>query len=257
MPAEHGGWGLTLEPGILGVLLAPSAASVLLAVAAVLAFLLRTPLRLVLLPRLRPGDRHSTKMGRARQALATRVTIVELVALGCALAGTAVLTEDPSWLWPLVLALPLFAVAFLFDLRASSRHLVAEVVGSAAVAAVAAMGTLAGGGAAALALGAWLVLTARVLSSIPHVRAQVRRIHGREAETVPGLVGDLAALGTATLAVLLEPALLLGALGIVGLVALQRITLARPPRPARVLGIRQMILGFAVVGLTALGVGLA
>ena len=26
MPAEHGGWGLTLEPGILGVLLAPSLA---------------------------------------------------------------------------------------------------------------------------------------------------------------------------------------------------------------------------------------
>jgi len=33
----------------------------------------------------------------------------------------------------------------------------------------------------------------------------------------------------------------------------QRITLARPPRPAKILGVRQMILGFTVVGATALG----
>jgi len=31
----------------------------------------------------------------------------------------------------------------------------------------------------------------------------------------------------------------------------QRITLARPPRPAKVLGLRQMVLGFGVVGATA------
>ena len=55
-------------------------------------------------------------------------------------------------------------------------------------------------------------------------------------------------------ALLLEPSLILGALAIVGLVVLQRVTLVRPPRPAKTLGLRQMVLGFAVVGATAVGV---
>jgi hypothetical protein len=253
LPTEHGGWGLTLEPGILGVLLAPSAAGVLLAGAAMLAFLVRTPLRLVLRHQLRPGERTSTELGSARRQLASQVAIVELLAIGFALAGTALVAEDPNWMWPLVVAMPMFAIAFLFDLRASSRHLVPEIVGSVAVAAVAAMGTLAGGGSGAMALGAWLILSARVLSSIPHVRAQVRRIHGREAPPWAGIIGDLAALGTAAVAVVLEPSLLVGAIAIGGLVVVQRITLARPPRPAKILGVRQMALGFAVVGATAIG----
>lgn len=70
---------------------------------------------------------------------------------------------------------------------------------------------------------------------------------------MPTLLGDLAALVTAALAVVLEPALLLGGLAIVGLVVIQRVTLARPPRPAKILGVRQMVLGFAVVGVTAIG----
>ena len=39
----------------------------------------------------------------------------------------------------------------------------------------------------------------------------------------------------------------------VGLVVIQRVTLVRPPRPARVLGVRQMVLGFGVVAATAAG----
>ena len=258
MPAEHGGWGLTLEPGILGVLLAPSAAGVLLAVGAVLAFLLRTPLRLVLLRQLRPGERApTTEVGQARKQLASQVAIAELVAIGFALAGAAILARDSNWIWPLVVAMPMFAIAFVYDLRSSSRHIVAEVIGSVAVASVAAMGTLAGGGSGALALGAWLILGARVFSSIPHVRAQIQRIHGREPASRPGIIGDLAAVWTAALAVLLEPSLTFGAAAIVVLVVVQRITLARPPRPAKVLGVRQMILGFAVVGATALGAWLS
>jgi hypothetical protein len=254
VPAEHGGWGLTLEPGTLGVLLAPSIAGVLLGVAALLAFLLRTPLRLILLRRLRSGERMTTEAGQARQRLATRVAMVEVLAIGLALAGTAVLAEDPDWIWPLALALPMFVIATYFDLRSESRHIVPQIAGSVAVAAVAAMGTLAGGGTGALALGAWLILSARVFSSIPHVRDQIRRIHGRDVVPRPGIIGDLAAIWTAALAVLLESSLALGAAAIVGLVVVQRVTLAQPPRPAKVLGVRQMVLGLAVVGVTTVGV---
>ena len=195
----------------------------------------------------------TTEVGRARVRLATRVAIVELLAIGLILVGAAILAEDPSWIWPLVIAGPMFAVAFLYDLRSQSRDIVPEVVGSVALAAVAAMGTLAGGGSGALALGAWLILSARVFSSIPHVRAQVRRVHEREVAHMPGLVGDLAAVITALVAVWLERSLVLGAASILGLVVVQRITLARPPRPVKVLGARQMVLGFSVVGATAIG----
>ena len=253
MPAEHGGWGLTLEPGILGVLLAPSVAGILLGLAALLSFLLRTPVRLVLLRHLRAGDRAPSGIGRERTRLATRVAAFELAGLIAALVTAAVVADDLSWLGPLMVAAPLFAVAFWFDLRSESRHLVAEIVGSVAVAGVAAMGALAGGATWALAVGAWLILAARVLSSIPQVRAQVLRIHSREAPALPTLLGDLAALVTAVVAVVIEPALLLGGLAIVGLVVVQRVTLVRPPRPAKVLGVRQMILGFTVVGVTAIG----
>ena len=61
------------------------------------------------------------------------------------------------------------------------------------------------------------------------------------------------ALLAAGSAVVLDAELLLGALAIVGLVIVQRITLWRPPRPARILGVRQMALGFSVVGATAAG----
>ena len=256
LPAEHGGWGLTLEPGILGVLLAPSPAGVLLGVAALLAFLVRTPLRLVLVGWHRPTDRAPTFMGVARTQLATRVAAAELVAIALAVAAAAILAENPLWWLPMAVAAPLFALALWFDMRSLSRNLVPEIVGSVAIAGVAAMGALAGGASWQLAVGAWIILGARILSSIPHVRAQVLRIHGREAQARPIILGDLAALSTALAAVLLEPTLVLGAASIGVLVAVQRVTLVRPPRPARVLGVRQMILGFGVVAATAMGVWL-
>jgi hypothetical protein len=253
MPAEHGGWGLTLEPGILGVLLAPSLASLLLGLAALLAFLVRTPLRLVLIGRRRGSDRSRTAIGLERARLATRVAAVELALIGGAVVATALLAADPMWWLPLVIAVPLFAIALWFDMRSLSRHLIPEIVGSLAVAGVAAMGALAGGAEWPLAIGAWIILAARIFSSIPHVRAQVLRIHGGIAPAMPTLIGDLAAIGAAVVAVLLEPALIVGAVSIVVLVIVQRITLTRSPRPAKILGVRQMILGFGVVGATAIG----
>jgi hypothetical protein len=255
MPAEHGGWGLTLEPGILGVLAAPSLAGLLLGLAALLVFLARTPLRLVLIGR-HHRDRGRSTLSLQRTQLATRVGAVELVAAGIAVIAAALLASDPLWWLPAVVATPLFVIALWFDMRSLSRHLIPEIVGSVAVASVASMGALAGGASMALAMGLWLTLGARIFSSIPHVRAQIRRLRGKPAPATPALVGDAAALVTAVIAVLLDPSLILGAFAIAGLVVIQRITLSRPPRPAKILGIRQMILGFTVVGMTALGVWL-
>jgi hypothetical protein len=255
LPAEHGGWGLTLEPGLLGFLVAPSAAGLLLGVAALLAFLVRTPLRLVLIGQRRERQQrlpHSAA-GTERQRLARRVALVELVGLTAAILLAGGLATDSWWWLPGLIAAPLFAIALGYDIRSRSRDLAPQIVGALALASVAPMSALAGGAGWPLALGAWLILGARILTSIPHVRAQVLRIHGRPAPPIPSIVGDAAALLVACAAILLDASLLLGALAIIGLILIQRITLVRPPRPARTLGVRQMVLGFAVVGVTALG----
>jgi len=144
-------------------------------------------------------------------------------------------------------------LALWFDRRSLSRHVLPQIAGSVAIAGVAAMGALAGGATWPIALGAWVILAGRVFSSIPHVRRQVLRLHGQPTPPLPSVVGDLAAIGAAIVATWVEPALMAGSLALVGLVIIQRATLRRPPRPARVLGLRQMILGFGVVGATAVG----
>lgn len=255
MPAEHGGWGLTLEPGLLGVLVAPSLAGVLLGVGALLAFLVRTPLRLLLIGRRRGRsvDVPPSGVARQRDRLARRIALLELAGLALAVLAALLLSAESAWWLPGLLAAPLFGVALWYDRRSQSRHLVPEVVGALAIASVAAMGARAGGAHWALATGIWLILGARIISSIPHVRAQVLRIHGHAPPARSTLVGDAAALVVAAVAVLVESTLVLGAAAIVGLVVLQRVTLVRPPRPARVLGVRQMLLGFGVVAATAVG----
>jgi hypothetical protein len=59
IPSEHGGWGLTLEPVLLGLLIAPSVGGLALGIAAFGAFLVRTPLKLVFVDR-----RHPRWLGR-------------------------------------------------------------------------------------------------------------------------------------------------------------------------------------------------
>src|SRR4051812_40820253 len=72
IPSEHGGWGLTLEPALLGLFVAPTLAGLAAAAAALLAFLARTPLKLVLV------DRHRHRQ-LARTRAAARAAAVELV----------------------------------------------------------------------------------------------------------------------------------------------------------------------------------
>jgi hypothetical protein len=101
------------------------------------------------------------------------------------------------------------------------------------------------------------VLAARSTASIPDVRAQIARLHGRGRDA-PGLaVADEASLGIAVVAALVEPAVVVGALGIAALVALQVAWRRRPSVRAVVVGTRQLLAGLGVVAATALGAGLA
>jgi len=246
MPSEHGGWGLTLEPGVLGLLVAPGLAGICLALAALLAFLARTPLKLALVDR-RRGRR------LPRTVLARRVATVELLALAL-LVGAALATAAAPFWAPAVVAAPLVATESWFDVRSKSRRLVPELAGAAGVCSVAAMIVLADGDSARLAAGVWAVLVARVLTSIPHVRAQIARLHGRSTSVATGIGADGAAVAVAVAAVALDDRLAAGAVAVLAVIVIQRVT-ARGDLPrAVVLGLRQMALGFGVVLVTALGV---
>jgi hypothetical protein len=246
LPAEHGGWGLTLEPGLLGLLVAPSAAGACLAAAAMVAFVARTPLKVALVDRRR---------GRAlpRTALARRVAAVELLVLAGLVTAAVILAEPWFWL-PAIVAAPLILVESWFDVRSRSRRLVPELAGAAGVCSVASMIVLADGGSGRLAAGVWAVLVARVVTSIPHVRVQISRLHGRPSSAAGAFAADAGALVVAALAVGLDRSLAAGAVAIVAVVVIQRVTARGPvPRPV-VLGMRQMAMGLGVVIVTALGV---
>ena len=249
VPSEHGGWGLTLEPVLLGLLVAPSVAGALLGVGALLAFLVRTPLKLVLIDLRR--DRWLP-----RTHLAARLTAVELAAL---FAIGVTVTAATGWQWwiPVLVAIPLVAAQLWFDVRSRGRRTAPELSGAIGVCAVAAAIAVAGGEPGATAAALWMVLAARAIGAIPFVRAQIARLRNGTAHLRGAVLAQGAALACAALAVAVDPAVSLGFAGVVGLSVLQFTWLRRRQVPAKVLGMRQMILGLALVALTATGVALA
>lgn len=249
LPAEHGGWGLTAEPVLLGLLLAPSWAGLALGAAAMTAFVARTPIKIGL------GDlRRGRRLDRTRIALAIGSAELVLLAL---LGTTAVMVaEQPFWM-PLLFAGPLLLTELAYDIRSRGRRLVPELAGSIGVASAAAMIVLAGGHDLVPAIGVWAVLAARAMTSIPHVRDQIRRLHSRPTSATGPIVADAVAVLIAGAVAVAVPELLGGAAAIVAVVVAQRIGELRPAPSAVVVGIRQTVLGVAVVLVTWLGVVLA
>jgi hypothetical protein len=246
IPTEHGGWGLTLEPVLLGLLLVASWAGAAVGVAAFLAFLVRTPLKLALVDR----RRHRSL---ARTALATKIAAIELIAI-VGLASFALVTAGWDWLAPVALAIPLVAVELWFDVRSRSRRLVPELCGAVGIAAVAATIVIAGDGDAMLAGAAWMILAARAFASIPYVRTQIVRTRRATVRLAPtdALQGFAALVAAGALVV--DEQVLLGTCAVVVLAAAQSIALRREHIPAvKVIGLRQMAAGLAVVAATAIG----
>lgn len=245
IPTEHGGWGLTLEPGLLGLLVAPSMAALWLALAAMVAFTARTPLKIVAV-----DLRRNRVLDRTR--LAGMIGLAELAVLAVLATAAVNAAAHPFW-WPLLLAAPLVALEAAYEIRSRGRRLVPELAGATGVCAVAAMAVAADGGSTALALGVWLILAGRAVTSVPWVRGQIMRIHDRSPDQRALAMTDATAVVFGIAAAALDPALVPGAVAIAGVIAVQRLTArGEPVRPA-LQGIMQMLLGFTVVVATALG----
>jgi hypothetical protein len=246
VPSEHGGFALTLEPALLGLVVAPSVAGGALAIAAFVAFLVRTPLKVLLVDRRR---------GRAleRDALALRVVAVELT-LVAAMVAVALTRAGVEWVVPFAIALPLFGVELWYDARSRGRRVVPEVSGAVGITAVVASIALAGGEGSALAIAMWLVLAGRAAASVPFARVQVQRLRSTPPPTIVSDLSQLAGVLLAAASVAVDDAVLAGAAAVV-VVAIAQFAWSRgPARPALAVGLSQLGFGLLVVAATAIGV---
>lgn len=188
LPTEHGGWGITLEPVLLGLLVAPSLAGAGLALATVGAFLARHPLKIV------AGDR---RRGRrfARTPYAERFTLVYAAAAVVGLGVAVFASADYAFLLPLAAAAPLAGLQLWYDAAGRSRGLLPELAGSLAMGSVACSLALAGGAGWPLALGLWALLAARFVPAILYVRARLAELQGQGLSRWPSLLAHASALG--------------------------------------------------------------
>ena len=248
LPTEHGGWGFTLEPILLGLLVAPSASAWEISAAALGIFLARRPVKIL-----------STDLVRGRWLARSKIALIfALIYGGFALAGAvgALFTaEGPFWI-PVLVSLPFALLALRADAHSKNRALTAELSGSIAMGATVAAIVIAGGWDLAPAFGLWLVLAARDVAAISLVRGQVRRVHNKPANARSIYVVQVASILVVAIAAIagIVPWLGVVAIGVVGLVAV--VSLNRAPVPAKVIGWTQMGVGLAVVLITAAGVHL-
>lgn len=245
VPTEHGGWGLTLEPVLLGLLVAPSWSGVGLGLAAAVLFLARTPFKILLV------DLH-----RHRRLPRTRFAAGAVGCYAALLAGCVAvpLLQAPATTWlPLVLIAPMVGTELWYDMRSRGRRLIPELAGAVGIAGVAAMIVLAGGQPTGIALACWALLSARALTSITNVRDLVQGLHGRRRQPAAVWAGDVSALTIAAVVAAFEPAALMGAIAVAALIVVQRLLRLRPTPRAVILGLTQTAFGLVVVVAAAVG----
>ena len=248
LPTEHGGWGFTLEPILLGLLVAPSASAWEISAAALGIFLARRPVKIF----------SSDLVRRRWLPRSTLALIFSLIYGGIALAGVigAFVTTQGPFLIPVAIAIPFALVALRADAHSRNHALLAELSGAIAMGATVAAITVSSGWDLLPSLGLWLVLAARDVAAIVLVRGQVRRWKGKAVDAAKIYMVQVGSVIVIAIAAALGvvPWLSVIAVGLVGIVAF--ISLHRPPIPAKTIGWTQMVLGLAVVLVTAAGVHL-
>lgn len=246
LPTEHGGWSLTAEPALLALIVAFSWSGLALSVAAMLAFVARTPLKLVLVDRWR-----HRWLDRSRLAL--RVFTVE-AALLIALAVAALAGTDHRFWIPLALAAPLVTLELWYDMRSHSRRLIPEIAGTIGIGSIAAAVALAGGESNLIAYGLWCIVGARSVAAITYVRCQILRSHARPAPRWHSDLGQIAALAAVAVGWSLDAVPLAAVVAIALLGVVNAFGLTRPPPRPVIIGVQQMVFGLAVIAVTAIAV---
>lgn len=245
LPVEHGGWGLALEPVVLGLLVAPSLAGLCLGLATVGAFLARHPLKIVVADRRRGRRFPRTRMAELFTALYGAIALSGFLA--------AVALGPASLLLPLAVALPLAVLQLAYDFSSRSRALLPELSGATAMAAIASSLALAGGWPLAPALALWAILAGRVLPTILYVRARLRAARGEQVAS--GLIIFTHLLACAVALVLFRQGLtsLLALAALLILLIRAAVGLNSAPVPAKRVGITELLYGAMLVAAVFAG----
>ena len=246
LPAEHGGWGLLFEPVVLGLLLAPSPGGLYLALSAVGFFLARHPLTLLVTSRCRVSP---------RKALAKRFAALYL-AIGGAGFAAAIIFSRPSFVLPLLVAMPLGIVQLTYDWTGRRRALTSEIAGATAVASLAAAIALCGTWPAPAAFALWAIMIARAVPAILYVRTYLARRHSRPWSSLPMLSAHI--IGIMGVAILASNGLAprLAVVAMIVLLARALITLNTLQVTAKQLGFTEIAFGAVTTFMVILGKGL-
>lgn len=248
LPVEHGGWGLSLEPVVLGLLVAPSFSGLFLAIATMGAFLARHPLKLLMADR-RRGRRF------ARTPIAERFVLLYTMLAALDLLAAIKTTASYEFLLPLLLAAPFALIQVGYDAMSRSRALLPELAGSTAMAAIASSIAFAAGWPRPIAFALWAVLAARVVPTILYVRARLKMLHGQQAAPATALIIHTLAL---TVVLAFAWAKLTSALSVVALIILLARALygfAGDDRAASAKQIGICELGFGAMTVVAVALG--
>jgi hypothetical protein len=247
LPVEHGGWGLLLEPILLGLLLAPSIAGLCFSFAAVSAFLLRHPLTIAV------GN-----LRRNRQT--TRTPLVQIFTLTYTLSSIIFLTVGVMLggskpLTPLLIGAPLVLIQARFDFSGRSRELIPELAGSIAAGSLATLLALSAGWTSKTAFVLWVIIIARSVPTVLYLRARLRLLHGKAISAVPTMFAHIAALSVLLFLIKLGLVPLLAVVAALILFLRAVVGLSNPDAKttARELGTRELFFGAITVMIVAAG----
>ena len=248
LPVEHGGWGFSLEPVLVGLLVAASLPGLFLSVAAMAAFLARQPLKMVM------GDRRRARRLR-RTPVAERFSLLYIsIALLSFLAAIKT-AASYEFLLPVLLAAPLALVQLIYDRARRSRALLPELAGATAMASIAASMALASSWSRAAAFGLWAILAARVVPTILYVRARLGTLHGRAASKAVVITMHVLALIAALMLAWIKLAHVLAIIALFILLVRALFGFSEYDRAtsAKQIGIRELGFGAMMVIAIALG----
>ncbi|HYX30508.1 MAG TPA: YwiC-like family protein [Pyrinomonadaceae bacterium] len=189
LPAEHGGWGLLLEPVALGLMVAPSVAGLYLALAAVGFFVARHPAAWVIVNRRRSSP---------RTALAKRFALLYLT-IGVASLIAAIVFARHQFMLPLAIAALFALVHLIHDWTGRRRALLPEIAGTVAISWVVAAIALGAGWSRPASFALWAIMSARTIPAIIYVRACLARMHRRPASLRPIMISHILAIVAAAL----------------------------------------------------------
>lgn len=247
VPAEHGGWGFLFEPIVAGLAVAFSLAGICIAVMTIGAFLVRQPLKMLVI------DRMGMKVNE--RALTASYFVLGFGAIFALGLVATVMTAGWMPLLPFAIVLPLAAIQMYFDFTRKSRNVLPELGGAVTISASAAAIALAGGWSWPIALGLWAIFVARLIPSILYVRERLLLEKGKPfTRTVPMIAHAAALVGVAVLALFgLSPILVVAAMLILLGRAIEGLSANRRKMKAMKIGIFEVVFGTLTVLAVIIG----